>query len=78
MRSFLGAFLLGSILLGCLAGCAVRNQGNGSFFLTYGTTLEFGMRTQVATPEQVSELEVDFDGLFGAIQEFYSDGPVDE
>lgn len=69
--------LLGSLLLGCLVGCSVTNKGNGSFFLTYGSTIEFGMRTQVSTPEQESKLEVDYDKLLGFVQEFYRAGPVD-
>ncbi len=63
-------------LLLLLSGCTATNKGNGSFFFTYGTTIEFGSRTQVADQKQVSSVEVDYDKIFGFIREFTPDERV--
>lgn len=77
MRWRMGLALPCLLFGSCICGCTVTSKGNGSFFLTYGTTLEFGHRTQVADPKQVSELTFNADKAFGMIRAFYDAGPVD-
>ena len=69
--------MLSLLLGGCLTGCTTTSRGNGSYFFSYGTEIEFGIRNEVRLPEQSSAHTINVDKLFGMIQEFYKAGPVD-
>ncbi len=77
MKRRMGLALPLLVVSSCICGCFTQSEGNASWFLTYGTTLEIGTRTEVADPKQVARTTLNADKLFGMVQAFYASGPVD-